>query len=511
MNKEKTKMTLHPVMSFLILSGITILLSGLLYLLEFQQTVYTINATTLEYSTELVEITNVFSLEGLKYIFSSTVSNFVNFAPLSSLIIILIGFGVMEKSGFLKTAITFLTKKMKKNTVTFILVFMSVIASVMGEISYIIILPLSAAIFKYGKRNPALGLIAAFAGLTCGSGISFIFTSIDSSLLSQSLLAARVIDINYRMASISAIFIMAVAVILLSFIITWITENVIAKRLNNVVNEDEENEDKLLTRRELRGLLFALFAASLYVIIILYNIIPGLPFSGNLLDNTQILYIDKLFSYNSFFSNGFVFVVSMFFLLLGLFYGLGARTIKNNKDFVDALGHSLDGIGKTLVIILAASLFISIFKYSNIGTVIVAYLTSLFRNINFQGLPLVILLFVVSAIATIFIPTSITKWSIIAPTVVPVFMNAGITPEFAQVIFRFGEGITMGLTPIMAYFVIYLAILDKNNPEEKPISLWQGIKFQVPYAVATAIVLLVLIVLWYIIGLPLGINGSTVL
>lgn len=511
MNKEKTKMTLHPVMSFLILSGITILLSGLLYLLEFQQTVYTINATTLEYSTELVEITNVFSLEGLKYIFSSTVSNFVNFAPLSSLIIILIGFGVMEKSGFLKTAITFLTKKMKKNTVTFILVFMSVIASVMGEISYIIILPLSAAIFKYGKRNPALGLIAAFAGLTCGSGISFIFTSIDSSLLSQSLLAARVLDINYRMASISAIFIMAVAVILLSFIITWITENVIAKRLNNVVNEDEENEDKLLTRRELRGLIFALFAASLYVIIILYNIIPGLPFSGNLLDNTQILYIDKLFSYNSFFSNGFVFVVSMFFLLLGLFYGLGARTIKNNKDFVDALGHSLDGIGKTLVIILAASLFISIFKYSNIGTVIVAYLTSLFRNISFQGLPLVILLFVVSAIATIFIPTSITKWSIIAPTVVPVFMNAGITPEFAQVIFRFGEGITMGLTPIMAYFVIYLAILDKNNPEEKPISLWQGIKFQVPYAVATAIVLLVLIVLWYIIGLPLGINGSTVL
>lgn len=511
MNKEKTKMTLHPVMSFLILSGITILLSGLLYLLEFQQTVYTINATTLEYSTELVEITNVFSLEGLKYIFSSTVSNFVNFAPLSSLIIILIGFGVMEKSGFLKTAITFLTKKMKKNTVTFILVFMSVIASVMGEISYIIILPLSAAIFKYGKRNPALGLIAAFAGLTCGSGISFIFTSIDSSLLSQSLLAARVLDINYRMASISAIFIMAVAVILLSFIITWITENVIAKRLNNVVNEDEENEDKLLTRRELRGLLFALFAASLYVIIILYNIIPGLPFSGNLLDNTQILYIDKLFSYNSFFSNGFVFVVAMFFLSLGLFYGLGARTIKNNKDFVDALGHSLDGIGKTLVIILAASLFISIFKYSNIGTVIVAYLTSLFRNISFQGLPLVILLFVVSAIATIFIPTSITKWSIIAPTVVPVFMNAGITPEFAQVIFRFGEGITMGLTPIMAYFVIYLAILDKNNPEEKPISLWQGIKFQVPYAVATAIVLLVLIVLWYIIGLPLGINGSTVL
>ena len=66
-------------------------------------------------------------------------------------------------------------------------------------------LPLSAAIFKYGKRNPCIGLIAAFAGLTCGEGVSFIFTSVDSSLLSTSLLSARVIDVGYRMASISGI------------------------------------------------------------------------------------------------------------------------------------------------------------------------------------------------------------------------------------------------------------------------------------------------------------------
>ena len=356
MNNKKDKMTLHPVMTFLILTGVIIILSGVLNLLELQQVVYSINPTTLEYSTDIASVVNVFSFTGLKYIFSSTVSNFVNFAPLSSLIIILIGFGVMEKSGFLKTAVTFLTKKMKKNIVTFILVFLSVIASLMGDLSYIVMLPLSAAIFKYGKRNPCIGLIAAFAGLTCGEGVSFIFTSVDSSLLSISLLSARVIDIGYRMASISGVFIMGVAVLLLSLII---------------------------------------------ILIILYNIIPGLPFSGNLLDNSQILYIDKLFSYNSFFSNGFVFVVTIFFLILGLFYGLGARSIKNNKDFVDALGYSLDGIGKTLVLILAASLFVSVFKYSNIGTVFVAYLASIFRLVNFEGLPLIILLFIVSPLIII--------------------------------------------------------------------------------------------------------------
>lgn len=304
---------------------------------------------------------------------------------------------------------------------------------------------------------------------------------------------------------------MAVAVLLLSLIITWITENVIAKKFSNTIDKEEEMEDKILTRKELRGLIFAVFAASIYLLIILYNIIPGLPFSGNLLDNSQILYIDKLFSYNSFFSNGFVFVVTIFFLILGLFYGLGARSIKNNKDFVDALGYSLDGIGKTLVLILAASLFVSVFKYSNIGTVFAAYLASVFRLVNFEGLPLIILLFIVSALATLLLPTSITKWSIIAPIAIPVFMNAGITPEFAQIIFRFGESTTMGLTPILAYFVIYLAFLNKNNQDEQPISLFQAIKYQVPYACLSVIVFLILIVLWYIMGLPLGINGSTVL
>jgi len=511
MNKLKKKITVHPIMTFLILIGATIILSGILNLLDFESEIYSINQTTLEYQRTLVSVENLFSLEGIKYIFSSTVSNFVNFAPLSSLIIVLIGFGVMEKSGFLKTSITFLTKKMKKNTVTFLIIFVSIIASVMGDISYIIMLPLSGIIFKYGKRNPLIGVIASFAGLTCGQGLSVIFTSIDSSLLSLSLVSARVIDLNYRMASISGVFIMGVAIIVLSVILTSLTERIIALKFGKYEVEEEELEEATLTKRETKGLVLAVLAASIYVIVFLYNIIPGLPLSGNLLDNSQILYIDKLFSYNSFFSTGFVFIVTLFFIILGLFYGIGAKTIKNHQDFVDTLGHSLDGTGKTLVLIFFASLFISLFKKSNIGSIIVGYLANLFKIISFQGLPLIILLFLVVALATLFLPTSISKWAILSPVVIPVFMNAGITPEFAQIIFRFGESVTMGLTPIMAYFVIYLAILNKETKKEEPISIFEAIKYQIPYGIITALALLLLIILWYIIGLPLGINGSTIL
>lgn len=505
------KKSLHPIMTFLILICIVIVVSGVLYLLDFSQTLYTINQTTLEYSVSTVTVQNLFSFEGLKYIFSSTVANFVSFAPLSTLIIVLMGFGVMEKSGFLKTAITALTKKMKRNTVTFLLIFISIIASVFGDLSYIILLPLSALVFKYGKRNPLIGVVATFAGLTCGQGLSVIFTSVDSSLLSLSLTAARVIDMGYRMASISAVFIMAVAVLVLTYVLTMITEKSVASKLNKYEVAETLEEETIMTRRELRGLVFALFAGAAYILIFIYNIIPGLPLSGKLLDNSQVLYVDKLFSYNSFFSNGFVFIVTIFFVILGLFYGLGARTIKNHQDFVDTLGHSLDNIGKTLVLIFFASTFISLFRYTNIGNILVAFLANLFSKTSFQGAPLIIMLFVVSAIATILVPNSVTKWSILSPVVIPVFMNAGMTPEFCQIIFRFGESVTMGLTPMMAYFVIYLAILNDHCKKENSISIIDSIRIQTPYAIATGVILLCLIILWYIIGLPTGINGATIL
>ena len=512
MSKMKEKITLHPIMTFMVLIVVTILLSGILNLLDFETEVYHVNSTTLEYSRELVSVDNLLSLEGLKYIFSDTVANFVGFTPLSTLIIILIGIGVMEKSGFLKTAITCVTKKMKKNTVTFLLIFGSIFASVFGDLTYVAILPVSALIFKYGKRNPLIGVVAAFAGLTCGQGLSVIFTSVDSSLLSLSLVSARVIDIGYRMASISGVFIMLVAVLLLAAVLTSLTEKYIAPKFGKYeVEEEEEIEERPLNKRETRGLVFAGLAAGVYVLIFLYNIIPGLPFSGNLLDNSQTLYVDKLFSYNSFFSNGFVFIVTIFFIILGLFYGLGARNIKNHKEFIDMLGHSLDGIGRTLVLIFFASVFISLFRKTNIGTIIVGYLANIFRVLSFQGLPLILLLFVVSLLATIVLPSSISKWAVLSPVVIPVFMNAGISPEFVQVIFRFGESVTMGLTPLMAYFVVYLAMLNLYAKEDDTIGLFKAIRFQIPYAVVTCFTLVAILVLWYVVGLPLGINGITVL
>ncbi len=499
-------------MMYLLLSLIVIILSGILSWFNVQATYNQVSPITGEYNVTTEAVNSLFNLSGLKYIFTNTVSNFANFTVLSHLIIILLGIGVMEKSGFLKTIVTILTKKAKKTTVTFILILTCLISSIIGDLSYIIFIPLSALLFLYGKRSPILGMVASFAALTCGSSISILLTSVDSSLRTITILNSQILMGSYSVSPFAFILIMSISVILLAFLLTNITENIIAKRIPKYEFAVEDVEEEItLTKNKMRGLLLAGIVGIIYLIIFIYNIIPGLPFSGNLLDNHQILYIDKLFSYESFFSNGFVFIVAFFFILLGLSYGIGAKTINNNKDFIDSLGHSLNGIGKILVMIFAAATFISIFKQTNIGNVFTVAMANVIDNFSFRGLPLLLLLFIISIVTTLLLPSSVSKWTILATTVIPTLMKAGISPEFGQVIFRFGESVSLGLTPIFAYFIVYLAYLEKYNQNNKNISLFNAIKIQLPYTITTFTVFLILIILWYIIGLPLGFNAGVAL
>lgn len=502
----KNKSKLHPVMSLLLIIFVVIIISGILSLVNFSFSYSKINTTRYEYISNTESIINMFSLHGLKYIFANTVANFANFKVLSNLIIILLGIGVMESSGFLKTALGLLTRKAKKKSVTFVIILLCLISSIVGDLPFLAFIPLSGLIFKYGKRNPNIGVISSFAALTCGYGLSILFTSVDSSLASLTTLSAKMLDQGFTFNTFALILFMVVATLIMSVVLTEITENIIVKKLPKYEFDDESLEFNP-SKVELKGLILAIFASIVYLIIIIYNIIPGLPLSGNFLNYRESLYIDKLFGANSFFSNGFVFIITMLFIIWGLVYGIISKNIKNTRDFVDGLGYSLNGIGKTLVYVFAGSALISIFKYSNIGNVIVAGLTNLIIDSKFTGLALVTLLFVSVIVATIFVPSSITKWSIMSTSVVPTFLNAGMSAEFTQLIFRLGESVSLGLTPLFAYFIIYLAYLERGSQNKNEIGLRDAFSYVLPYSIITGFIFFALIVLWYVIGLPLGING----
>ena len=500
----KRRKKLGPIMAFIVLTVITILLSGLLHLFNVQGEYVTVSKATNGLVNNVVEVKNLFSTSGIKYIVTHAVDNFVNFTPLSLLIIVLIGIGVLEKTGFLKTSFTLLTKHAKKNTLTFLLIFISLLFSLLGEIGFVIMLPIGALLFKYGRRNPFGGIIASFAALSFGHGINIFLSSVDSSLLSLTLKAAGTIDTGYKISIFFSLFIMIILLLATAFVFTYVTEKRIMPLLPRV---EEESEEVVITNKELRGLVVGLLAGIVYVLFIVYQIIPGLPLSGALLDHSATKYIDMLFGAKSLFNQGFIFIVTLFFAIVGFAYGLVSKSIKSNKDVTDSLAYSLDGIGSILVLLFFASLFIGVFNESGIGEVITAGMGSILGGLKFTGIPLILLVIILVSIANIFCPDSLTKWTILSATIVPLLMNASISPEFSQIMFNAADSITNGITPMFAYFVIYIAFLEKYNTSNNSVSVGTSIKYMVPYSLYSAVIFGLVIVGWFMLGIPIGIGS----
>ena len=508
--KRSDKVILHPMMTFILLTAIVVIASGILDLFGASVTYSSINSRTGNFTSTLITVDSLFSLSGIKYIFSTTVKNFADFAPLSSLLIALIGIGIMDRSGFLDTTFFVFTKKLNKTFVTFLLVVVCLLSSITGDLTFVIWIPLSALLFKYGKRNPMAGIVTAFASICIGYGINIGMSSIDSTLTSMTELSASSITKNYAINTHCYLWIMIAALIFASIIITYITERIIVPKLGPYKDEEEIVEDKeKLTRKEKRGLLFATIGCIIYMIFFIWNIIPKVPFGGNLLNYRETRYIDMLFGADSFFADGYVFVITSLFFIAGFLYGLGSKNIENHRDVADYLGHSLDEIGKVIMLLFFGSLFISLLRYSKIGDLLTGLFANVLVNVGIGGIPLLIIVFFISFISTPLLPSFAARWNILNNSIVPLMMTAGFSPEFAQLTFTSASSIGYALTPAMAYFVIYVAYMEKYG--KKDVGTVKCIRLMYPYAISMSIVWIALLILWYLVGLPLGISAVSVL
>ena len=198
-------------------------------------------------------------------------------------------------------------------------------------------------------------------------------------------------------------------------------------------------------------------------------------------------------------------VNSLLFAVVGIFYGIGSNSIKNDKQLFIKLGEKFSEIGLLIVMLFFSAQFISIFKESNIGAVITAILTNTLKSMPLSGIVLVIVSILVVGTSNLFLTSSVSKWAIISPTLVPMMMQLNMNPAFAQFVFRAGESITNGITPLLAYFVVYIGYLNiYNKDKEKTITIGKGLRIMTPYFIVLALTWILIVVIWYLIGLPLG-------
>ena len=166
------KFYLHPTTTFLLLTIGIVILSAILSALEMQGTYNIINVNTKELEPTLVVVENLLSFDGMKFIISNATKNFISFAPLGTLLVSLLGLTIAESTGLLATITKRKLKNVSKNVLTFILIFLATISSLINEVGYAILIPLAALIYFMNDRNPILGIITAFSGVAFGYGVS---------------------------------------------------------------------------------------------------------------------------------------------------------------------------------------------------------------------------------------------------------------------------------------------------------------------------------------------------
>lgn len=520
--KKKKNHKLHPITTYVILIFAVILLSFILSLFNVNATYNTISQTTNELEKNVVNVTNLLSYDGISSIISNAATNFISFSALSTLIITLIGVAIADASGLIQTFMKRKLIKLNPKIITFIIFLLSVFSSIVNEVGYAALIPLGALLFLFNGRNPLAGIATAFAGVAFGYSTSFFVGTIDIDLLPYTIKAARLIDDTFYVRMTSNLYIMIISSVIISIVGTIITEKFIVKKLGRYISKThddlgqtkeieyldlqyEEQKKIMEETKERKGLKYAFIASLVVIFGFVYMIIPGLPLSGMLLDLKEVAYVDQLFGANSYFQSGFTYMLALFFIITSIAYAYGAKTVKNDSDLIKKVGEKLASLGSLLVLIFFASQFIAIFKESNIGTVIIAWLASLLKALPVSGIILIIVSIILIAIANLFVPGSTAKWAIFSPVLVPMMMQLNMAPQYAQFLYRAAESITNGITPLLGYFVIYIGYLNiYNKDSEKTFSIKDGLSLMRPYFIGLAITWLFILIIWYIIGLPLG-------
>ena len=510
---KKKKIRLHPALLFLLLTLGIMIFSSIGSILNLEASYYVVNEATGDLTSQVVNINNLFNRTGLQYLISNMLNNFLNFAPLGNLIIGLLGVGVAYKSGLLNSLFKMIGERVPRKFLTFIVVLLGIIFSMFYEVGYVILIPLAAILFMNLGRHPSAGICAAFSGITFGYGANIIVNRFDSMLTLYSEKASKILDSSYNVNLYVNIIFTAISMILVAYVGMLVTEKFIIPKLGKYYfDEEEPSQEDVVSKKERKGVILSLGATLIAVILLVYCIIKGLPFSGLLLDLNQNKYVDMLFGSGSYFYKGSVTIFSFLLIFSSLIYGIRVGTIKDNRDLVDGMSYYLKDVASLLVLIFFAAQFCMIFKETNIGLFIVASLSELLNEFQLTGLLLIVVTFIIVAICTFFIPMASTKWAILSPIVVPMFMQSSMTPEFAEAVFRAADSSIKGLTPIFSYFVILIGFLHIYNKRKNDvITITDAMSLMIPYTIAFTILWLIIILAFYIIGIPIGIGTGVML
>lgn len=479
----------HPGTLFALMALAVIVVSGILSRFDLVVT----HPGTGEQVTPL----NLMSQEGLHRILTSMVTNFTGFAPLGTVLVAMLGIGIMESSGLIGAALRKLVLSSPRRLLTAVLVFAGVMSNMASEIGYVLLVPLAGTIFLAAGRHPLAGMAAAFAGVSGGYSANLLLGTIDPLLAGLSTEAAQILDPEYTVNPAANYYFMFVSTFLLTAAGTWVTEKIVAPRLGDYTG-DERADLHEMTTDERRGLRFALVAMILYTLFLVWSALPadsGIPGAGFLRnpENGELLH--------SPFMSSIVAFIFLLGLVTGVAYGVGAGTYRNDAQVMKGMGKAMETLGLYLVLVFFAAQFVAYFNWTNLGLIVAVEGAELLKASGLGRVPMLLVFIGLSAFINLFMGSASAKWAIMAPVFIPMFMLLGFSPELTQNAYRIGDSSTNIISPMMTYFALIVAFIARYEPKA---GIGTVIATMLPYSIVFLVIWSILLALWVLFDLPIG-------
>lgn len=542
----------HPVIIFLVLIALIIVLSHVFYLagssVTFDQAAVSeqvepsgeeligdeaYQSPDPEVEQVTVEAQSLLSADGIRFLFTSPVANFNGFGVVGLIMVAMIGVGLAEEVGLIAAFIKRLVKVTPRRFITFSIVLLGVLSSIATDAGYLVLIPLAAAVFHSLGRHPLAGLAAAFAGVGGGFGVNLLITPVDGML--AEITNEAIADPAQHVSITGNLYFSIVSTLVVAVVATILTEKFVEPRLGPY-REDEELPDGVpaeaagvpvgaepegdaragdgggavttetsgggaasgeLTAAERRGLRFAFWGLLGVTALVLLLTVPSWgplrnPETGSLIEDSPLM-------------GSIIFLILLYFFVMGLCYGKGARTINGSMDVINPMTKTIAGLAGLFFLLLVISQFIAYFNYSQLGTIAAVNMADALESAGLPTVWLIVGLIVVTAVIDIFIGGVVPKWAIFAPIFVPLFVQLGISPDVAVAAYRVGDSPINIVTPLMPYFALIVIFAERYR---KKVGVGSIISLMLPYTVVLLVVWTALLVVWYLLGIPLGPGGT---
>ena len=445
-------------------------------------------------------IHNLATPDQLAHFLSRMVPTFVGFHPLGVVLLAMLGIGVADYTGFIRTGLKALMNVTSRAIVTPMLLLIAIVSHSAVDAGYVLVIPLGAVIFQAAGRHPLAGIAAAFAGVSGGFSANFVPSALDPLLQGITQAGAQIIDPDIVLNPLNNWFFTSASTLLIVGLGWYLTDRIIEPRLSGTALDGDLAEVpqlEPLTPDERRGLTASLAVMGLSLLALFVSALPeGSAWrspDGDLTAGSAPL------------MRSIVPLIFLIFLLPGIVFGYVAKTVSGHRDIIAGMTQAMSGLAYYLVMAFFASLFIAEFGRSNLGALLALEGAALLKAAALPAFITVVGAVIITGVVNLFVGSASAKWALLAPILVPMLMQLGISPDLTQAAYRIGDSSTNIITPLMPYFPLVVVFCQRYVKDS---GIGTVLSMMLPYAVTFLVVWTLFLLAYWAAGLPLGLQAS---